>query len=83
MFFYFIDLAKKLKPKVIVAENVKGLIFKKARGYVNEILKRFDKAGYDVQIFLLNSARMGVPQRRERTFFYCKKKRFEASKNGS
>lgn len=74
LFFYFIDLAKKLKPKVIVAENVKGLIFKKARGYVNEILKRFDKAGYDVQIFLLNSAKMGVPQRRERTFFIARRK---------
>lgn len=26
LFFYFIDLAKKLKPKVVVAENVKGLL---------------------------------------------------------
>ena len=74
LFFFFFYLEKRLNPKVIVAENVIGLIFKKARGYVNEILKRFDKAGYDVQIFLLNSARMGVPQRRERTFFIARRK---------
>lgn len=74
LFFYFIDLAKKLKSKVVVAENVRGLLFKKAKGYVNEILKRFDKAGYDVQIFLLNSAKMGVPQTRERTFFIARRK---------
>lgn len=29
------------------------MIFKKAKGYINEILKHFEKAGYDVQIFLL------------------------------
>lgn len=74
LFFYFIDLAKKLKSKVVVAENVRGLLLKKAKGYVNEILKRFDKAGYDVQIFLLNSAKMGVPQTRERTFFIARRK---------
>ena len=74
LFFHFIYFAKKIKPKVIVAENVKGLILKKAKGYVNEILKYFDKAGYDVQIFLLNSAKMGVPQTRERNFFICRRK---------
>ena len=77
LFLHFIAFAERIKPKVIVAENVKGLLFKKARGYVNEILKAFDKAGYNVQIFLLNSAKMGVPQTRERTFFYCSKKRTE------
>lgn len=74
LFLHFITLAEKLKPKIVVAENVKGLIFKRAKGYVNEILKTFDKAGYDVQIFLLNSAKMGVPQVRERTFFIAKRK---------
>ena len=74
LFFSFINLADKLKPKIVVSENVKGLIFKKARGYVNEILKAFDKAGYETQIFILNSAQMGVPQTRERIFFISKRK---------
>lgn len=69
LFFDFIDVAKKLQPKVVVAENVKGLIQGNAKGYVKQIFQKFKEAGYSVQLFLLNSAAMGVPQRRERTFF--------------
>lgn len=69
LFFQFIDVAAKLKPKVVVAENVKGLIAGKARGYVKEIFAEFRRAGYSCQLFLLNASAMGVPQRRERVFF--------------
>lgn len=71
LFFVFIDIAKKLKPKVVIAENVSGLLKGNAKGYVNEIIKQFKEAGYRVQIFLLNAAKMGVPQKRERVFFAC------------
>lgn len=74
LFFYFIKLAKRLQPKVVVAENVKGLVLGNAKGYVNEILKAFDDAGYAVQLFLLNAAVMGVPQKRERCFFIARRK---------
>lgn len=70
LFFDFIDLAKKLQPKVVVAENVKGLLLGNARQYLTKILKEFDKAGYDIQYKLLDSSKMGVPQKRERVFFY-------------
>jgi DNA (cytosine-5)-methyltransferase 1 len=69
LFFHFINTAKKLNPKVVVAENVKGLIQGNARGYVKQIFKGFKDAGYTCQLFLLNAAAMGVPQKRERTFF--------------
>lgn len=74
LFFAFIKVAEKLKPRVVVAENVKGLITGNAKGYVNEIIKAFRDAGYITQIFLLNSARMGVPQARERVFFIAQRK---------
>lgn len=74
LFFDFIDIAKRLQPKVVVAENVKGLISGKARFYVKKIFQAFDDAGYDAQLFLLNASRMGVPQRRERTFFIARRK---------
>lgn len=69
LFFDFIELAKRLKPKVVIAENVKGLLFGEAKGYVNKILHDFDKAGYFVRYDLLDASRMGVPQRRDRVFF--------------
>lgn len=74
LFFYFIDVAKRLRPKVVIAENVKGLINGNAKGWVNQIVKAFDDAGYAVQIFLFNSALMGVPQKRERVFFISHRK---------
>lgn len=69
LFFDFLDVAEKLRPKVIIAENVKGMIIGKARGYVSMVLSRFRELGYRPQLFLLNSATMGVPQKRERIFF--------------
>ena len=80
LFFEFIKLAEKLKPKIIVAENVKGILMGNARGYVNLIIKKLDEVGYKTQIFLLNSARMGVPQKRERVFFIATRKDLELPK---
>ena len=74
LFFDFIDLAKELQPKVVVAENVKGILLGNAKKYVREIYKQFDKAGYYCQHLLLNASKMGVPQRRERVFFICLRK---------
>lgn len=74
LFFEFIKIANILKPKIVVAENVKGLIQGNAKGYVKMIADQFNDAGYDVQLFLLNAAFMGVPQRRERTFFIARRK---------
>ncbi len=74
LFFDFIDLAKKLKPKVVVAENVKGLLLGKAKDYVRRIYECFNDAGYYCQHFVLDAQNMGVPQRRERVFFVCLRK---------
>ena len=80
LFFYFIMVAERLKPKVVIAENVKGLITGTAKGWVNQIVKAFDDAGYATQIFLFNSARMGVPQKRERVFFIAHRKDLDLPK---
>ena len=74
LFFDFIDLAEKLQPKVVVAENVKGLLIGEAKDYVRRIYEAFDNAGYYCQHFLLDGQNMGLPQRRERVFFICLRK---------
>lgn len=76
LFMHFIEVGQRLQPKVIVAENVKGLILGNAKGYVKEIFAAFREAGYDAQLFLFNAARMGVPQSRERTFFIARRRDF-------
>jgi DNA (cytosine-5)-methyltransferase 1 len=71
LFFDFIDLAKELQPKVIVAENVSGLMMGSAKSYVIRIHEAFKKAGYQLRVepYLLDASKMGVPQRRKRVFF--------------
>ena len=67
--FEYIKTIKKLQPKVAILENVKGLIQGSAKAYTKKIFKEFRESGYRVQLFLLNAASMGVPQKRERVFF--------------
>ena len=74
LFFDYLDVVEKLRPKVCVAENVKGMILGKAKGYCKLIRDRFNELGYDVQLFLLNGASMGVPQTRERVFFVARRR---------
>ena len=74
LFFDFILLAKKLCPKVVIAENVEGLMHGSAINYVRRIYDAFDEAGYYCQHFLLNASDMGIPQKRKRVFFICLRK---------
>lgn len=74
LFFEWIKLVDKLRPKVAIAENVKGMLIGNAKLYTKEVVQRLQEINYDVQVFLLNGASMGLPQRRERVFFICKRK---------
>ncbi len=74
LFFDFIDVVRKLRPKVVIAENVKGLLQGAAKKYVQRIHMEFEDAGYTCQHFLLDAQYMGVPQHRERVFFVCLRK---------
>ena len=69
LFFDYLNLVEKLRPRVAIAENVKGMILGNAKGYTKLVMARFKEIGYRVQLFLLNAADCGVPQRRERVFF--------------
>jgi DNA (cytosine-5)-methyltransferase 1 len=73
LFFEFIALAAKLQPKIVIAENVMGMVKGKARGYVKEVIQAYKEAGYTTQLFRLNAAQMGVPQARQRVFFVSRR----------
>ena len=67
--FVFIETVNKLKPKVMIMENVEGLIKGKAWSYVQKIYKMLTDNGYKVKHWLLKGEYMGVPQTRHRVFF--------------
>lgn len=78
--FVFCDTIIKLQPKVFLLENVKGIIQGNAKVYSKNIVKKMTEAGYNVQVFCLNAASMGVPQKRERVFFIGHKKEYNLPK---
>lgn len=67
--FVFLDTVRKLKPKVVIMENVEGLLLGSAFEYVQQIYAKFVDAGYFVHHWLLKGEQMGVPQARHRVFF--------------
>lgn len=69
LFFDYLNLVDKLRPKVSIAENVKGMLMGNAKGYTKAVLKRYKEIGYRPQLFLINAVNCGVPQKRERVFF--------------
>lgn len=72
--FVYCDTIAKLRPKCAVLENVAGLVKGNARAYSHAIVERLNASGYDVQIYLLNAAAMGVPQTRQRVFFLARRR---------
>ena len=70
LFKYYLKFAEKLNPKIVLIENVKGLV--SASGYRDLIeisLKNTGKYGYDVSSEILNAKDFGLAQHRERIFF--------------
>lgn len=67
----FIEIVEKIKPKVVVFENVKGLLsYKKGETY-REIHSLFDKIGYKTCGIVLPFEEYGVPQKRHRVIVIC------------
>ena len=69
LFFEFLRVANVIRPKVIIAENVKGLTVGEAKEYYNRILNEFENIGYDVSSQVLDSRYFGVSQTRTRVIF--------------
>ena len=67
--FVFIETVAKLRPKVMIMENVEGLLLGEAWKYVQEIYRQLKQAGYKVKHWLCKGENMGVPQTRHRVFF--------------
>ena len=70
LFREYIRILNHLQPKVFVMENVKGIKTRDGGTIFEEIQRQFKETGYDFNCITLNAADYGVPQYRERVFFY-------------
>ena len=69
LFFDFIRILKAKKPKFFLAENVSGMLAARHSDALENIIKLFEKSGYNVTYKLLNTSDFGVPQDRKRVIF--------------
>jgi len=81
LFYEFLKFVDVIKPKVIVIENVRGIITTN-NGYAKKrIYELFEERGYVVNHEILDASEFGVPQRRIRNFFVItEEKKFNFSK---
>lgn len=61
-----VEAVSRVRPKVFVAENVKGLLMSHHAEALRQVLTDFRSLGYDVSYRLYHAAEYGVPQTRER-----------------
>lgn len=69
LFYDYIRILKKKKPKFFLAENVSGMLAKRHTEAVNNIVAMLESAGYNVFVNLVNAKDYGVAQERKRVFF--------------
>lgn len=63
-----VETIQELRPKVFVAENVKGLLMRHNKASLDRIMADFGSLGYSISLNLYHAADYGVPQSRERVF---------------
>jgi DNA (cytosine-5)-methyltransferase 1 len=68
LFFEIARIAKVKKPRVMLLENVKGLVSHDKGRTLDTIVQTLCDIGYTVDFEVLNSKYFGVPQNRERIF---------------
>jgi DNA (cytosine-5)-methyltransferase 1 len=66
LFYNYAQILKELKPKMFLAENVKGLVTHDKGKTLQVMIAVFEEVGYEVQYKVLNSLDYGVAQKRQR-----------------
>jgi DNA (cytosine-5)-methyltransferase 1 len=70
LFREYIRILKHIKPKVFLMENVSGLLTRDKGRIFEDIKRSFNETGYEFDYVILNAADYGVPQIRNRIFFF-------------
>ncbi|MGI0026899.1 MAG: DNA cytosine methyltransferase [Nitrosopumilaceae archaeon] len=66
----FADMVSILNPKFFLMENVKSMTTMYGGQFKDHVIQKFSELGYSVQYTILNASDYGVPQNRERVFFF-------------
>lgn len=68
LMYEMMRIIEKLKPKYVIAENVKNILSKKHKPQLDEYITFLESLGYEVKYQVLDASKYGIPQHRERCF---------------
>ena len=68
LFLKFIEFVKIIRPKLLLIENVSGILSRLNGNIIKNINKILKKNGYHINYKLLDASEFGVPQLRKRVF---------------
>ena len=74
LFYDFARLVGQVQPKMVIAENVKGLLSHDGGKTLETILNTLDGMGYEASYKLMRSQFLDVPQKRERLIIMATRK---------
>ena len=74
LFRHFVDIVSEVNPKVIVFENVEGLLSYQSGETYRNIIELFSELGYNTEGRKLLANHYGVPQKRKRVIILCTRK---------
>lgn len=77
MFYYYAEILRQLKPKMFLAENVKGLVSHDGGKTLKTMIDVFEEIGYKVKYKVLNAMNYGVAQKRQRIVIIGIRKDFQ------
>ncbi|MFZ7171810.1 DNA cytosine methyltransferase [Avibacterium avium] len=75
LFLEYLDIVDKIKPEIVIIENVKNMINSSKGFFIREIILRLEKLGYKTSYGILSAHCFGVPQKRERAIVIAYKGR--------
>jgi len=73
MFKKFAKVVEIVQPEFFLLENVPNILTSESGYFKEEIIKYFNKLGYDVKAKVLQAEKFGVPQTRRRAVFLGRK----------
>lgn len=77
LFFEYIRFVQNLRPKIVVIENVRGLLTRDNCYAINRITEILGNEGYNLSYRVLDASDYGVPQNRKRAIIIGIRKDFK------
>ncbi len=74
-------VVKDKKPKVVLGENVKGILSMNKGKVIDMIISDFKDIGYKLKVYKIDASEYDVPQKRERVLFIAVKNNNEFTLN--